>query len=70
MCFNMGAAFDIKSQLDGYYDDNVYFNNPLDFIPQADGNLFRDLHVVLGTGTHDMCWDANEKMAAILKEKA
>jgi esterase/lipase superfamily enzyme len=33
--FNMGAAFDIKDQLDGYYDDNVYFNNPLDFIPQS-----------------------------------
>jgi len=33
--FNMGAAYDIKDQLDGYYDDNVYFNNPLDFIPNS-----------------------------------
>ena len=67
--FNMGAAFDIKGQLDGYYDDNVYFNNPLDFIPQAENAAFKDLHVVLGTGTHDMCWEANEKMANILRTK-
>jgi len=67
--FNMGAAFDIKSQLDGYYDDNVYFNNPLDFIPNAENPWFADLFVVLGTGTNDMCWDANEKMAAVLRQK-
>lgn len=67
--FNMGAAFDIKSQLDGYYDDNVYFNNPLDYIPNAQNPWFNDMFVVLGTGTHDMCWDANEKMAAVLRQK-
>jgi len=67
--FNMGAAFDIKSQLDGYYDDNVYFNNPLDFIPNAQNPSFNDMFVVLGTGTNDMCWDANEKMAAVFRQK-
>ncbi len=67
--FNMGASFDIRGQLDGYYDDNVYFNNPPDFIPNAQNSWFNDLFVVLGTGTHDMCWDANEKMAAILRNK-
>ncbi len=67
--FNMGAAFDIRDQLDGYYDDNVYFNNPPDFIPRASNPYFGDFFVVLGTGTHDMCWDANEKMASILRTK-
>lgn len=67
--FNMGAAFDIRSQLDGHYDDNVYFNNPLDFIPNAHNPYFQDMFVVLGTGTQDMCWDANEKMASVLREK-
>lgn len=67
--FNMGAAFDIKDQLDGYYDDNVYFNNPMDFIPNAQHDLFYDMFVILGTGTLDMCWDANEKMAQILRAK-
>lgn len=67
--FNMGAAFDIKGQLDGYYDDNVYFNSPTDFIPNAVNKSFEDMFVVLGTGTHDMCWQANEGMAAILRQK-
>jgi esterase/lipase superfamily enzyme len=67
--FNMGAAFDIKDQMQGYYDDNVYFNNPLDFIPNAQNPYFGDMFVVLGTGTHDMCWDANERMATVLRDK-
>ncbi len=67
--FNMGAAFDIKDQLDGYFDDNVYFNNPPDFIPNAHNQFFNDMFVVLGTGTQDMCWDANERMATVLRNK-
>jgi esterase/lipase superfamily enzyme len=67
--FNMGAAFDIRDQLDGYYDDQVYFNNPMDFLPNAQSDFFHDMFVVLGTGTKDMCWNANERMAEILRNK-
>ncbi len=67
--FNMGASFDIKSQLDGFYNDDAYFNNPPDFIPDSQNPFFNDMFVVLGTGTHDMCWNANEQMAAILRKK-
>ncbi|MBL7854347.1 MAG: esterase family protein [Cyclobacteriaceae bacterium] len=67
--FNMGAAFDIRDQVDGHYNDDVYFNNPLDFLPDAHNPHFQDMFVVLGTGTHDMCWDANEKLAGILRQK-
>jgi esterase/lipase superfamily enzyme len=67
--FNMGAAFDIRDQVDGYYDDQVYFNNPMDFLPNAQSDFFRDMFVVLGTGTRDMCWNANERMAEILRNK-
>jgi esterase/lipase superfamily enzyme len=66
---NMGAAFDIKDQLDGYYDDNVYFNNPPDFIPSSWNEAYRDLHVILGTGEHDICLDANVKFAELLNAK-
>lgn len=67
--FNMGAAFDIRSQLDGFYSDDVYFNNPMDYLPGANNPYYQDMLIVLGTGTHDMCWEANEKMAAILRAK-
>ena len=29
----ISGTYDIKPYLDGHYDDNVYFNNPVDFIP-------------------------------------
>lgn len=29
--FFMSGVFDIKMFMDGYYDDNVYFNNLVDF---------------------------------------
>ncbi len=67
--FNMGAAFDIRDQTDGHYDDQVYFNNPMDFLPNAQSDFFHDMFVVLGTGTRDMCWNANERMAEILRNK-
>src|SRR3989475_7867060 len=29
----MSGSYDIRSYLDGYYDDNVFFNNPVDYLP-------------------------------------
>jgi esterase/lipase superfamily enzyme len=29
----LSGAFDIRSFLDGYYDDDVYFSNPVDYLP-------------------------------------
>ena len=39
--FSMSGAFRINSFMDGYYDDNVYFNNPVDFLPgtQSPGSV-------------------------------
>lgn len=67
--FNMGAAFDIKDQLNGFYNDDVYFNNPPDYIPDAWNDWYNDLYVVLGTGEHDICLQANIQMANILSRK-
>ena len=32
-CVSMSGAFDIRSFVFGYYDDNIYFNNPVDYLP-------------------------------------
>ncbi|MBK8444841.1 MAG: esterase [Sphingobacteriales bacterium] len=66
---NMGAAFDIRSHLNGYYDENVYFNNPTDFMPHCWDDHFRELFVFLGVGEHDFCLDANQKMSNLLTQK-
>jgi esterase/lipase superfamily enzyme len=55
--------------VDGYYDDNVYFNNPPAFIPGAHSEHFQWMNIILGTAEHDFCKGANYDMARILTEK-
>jgi esterase/lipase superfamily enzyme len=72
-CVCMSGSYDIKSFLDGYYDDNVYFNNPTDYLQgmNDDGALarIRAMKIVLGTSDWDMCLDANVRMAGLLHAK-
>ena len=42
----MSAAFNIRSQMDGYYDDNVYLNNPEDFVPKMDHPELYNMKIV------------------------
>lgn len=65
----MGGGFDIKGQLDGYYDDNVYYNNPLDFLGDLANPALWEMGIILGTGTEDFCLLQNEKLSAILTDK-
>lgn len=48
------GTYDIRNYLDGFYNDDVYFNNPMDYLPNmADGDMLnhmRDRHIVLFTG--------------------
>lgn len=67
--FTMGGAFDIKQQVDGYYDDNVYFNNPPDYLPGLEDPALFQMGIVFGTGDRDMCKEANIKMSEILNKK-
>ena len=72
---SMSGAFDLKRMgfLSGYYDDDVYFNLPLDFLPNLNepcilGQMQRRTYV-LATGVHDQCWNDNERLAAVMREK-
>ncbi len=69
LMFSMAAKFDIRAQMDGYFDENVYYNNPPDFLPDlSDENLWK-MQVFLGSAEHDMCLDANYQMAHLLGVK-
>lgn len=69
----MGGAYDIKRFLDGYYDDDCYFLNPVDFVPglHDEGMLgaLRGNKWVLATGDRDICLGDNQRMAAMLGAK-
>ena len=74
-CLSMSGAFDLKGLgfMHGYYSDELYFNLPLDYVPniQDHGYLerMRRNTYVLATGVHDQCWNDNERMAGALRAK-
>ena len=39
----MSGSYDVKAYLHGYYDDNVYFNNPADYLPNLNDNRYLPL---------------------------
>lgn len=71
--FTMGGASNIKRFLDGYYDDNCYFNNPPDYLANLTDNKILDaikkIGIILGTGEFDTCLDENKELSRILSEK-
>lgn len=67
--FAMSGKYDIKSFLDGYYDDTAYFHNPVDFVKNSDHPSLWDMKIILGTGEHDICRDPTFHMSQILKDK-
>lgn len=70
---SMSASFDIKQFLQGYYDDNCYFNNPPDYLPNLTDprilDSIRTMGIVLGTGEWDMCLPDNRRLSGILEQK-
>jgi esterase/lipase superfamily enzyme len=73
-CVSMSGAFDIHQFLDGYYDDNCYFNCPQDYLPNLTDNwylsCFRQMRIVLGSSDWDVCLDQNVKLSEKLNAKA
>ena len=70
----MSGSYDIKSFLDGFYDENVYFNNPVDYLPSLDDHntleAIRRNHIILSVGEHDPCKQGNDRLSGILHAKS
>jgi len=55
----MSGAYDLKTYSRGYYDDNCYFNSPVDYLPGlTDGYLEalrskRHIHILSGQGDYE-----------------
>ncbi len=71
---SFGGAFDIKQFLNGYYDDNAYYNNPIDFVAGTTDNTLLDRYrqqtIVMATGETDICLGQNLRFADVLSRKA
>ncbi len=70
---SMSGAFDLKRFLSGYYDQDCYFNLPMEFLPGMGDAWYLDRYrrntYVLATGVHDQCWEENERLGRIFRDK-
>ncbi len=71
----MSGAFDIRAYYEGdYHDENVYFNNPVEYLPNLEGyylDLLRrkkHVHIVTGQGNYENP-DASRRLSGILSAK-
>ncbi|NHA02715.1 esterase family protein [Mucilaginibacter sp. HC2] len=59
--------------LEGYWDENVYFNMPLQYIPnltdESELKMLRQLCIVLAVGKEDVLLDNNYTLSNLLTEK-
>lgn len=67
--FSMSGAFDIRMFMNGYYDDNVYFNNPVDYLPGLNHPDLWRMKIALGTSEWDICRPDNENLSRVLQQK-
>ena len=72
-CVTMSGAYDVHQFLDGYYDEDCYFNCPIDFLPNMGDDWYlsryRQMKIVLAAGEWDICLGHNLDMANLLSSK-
>jgi esterase/lipase superfamily enzyme len=76
----MSGRYDLASKighyedlLEGYWDENVYFNMPLQYIPNLmdEDRLFniKQMHIVIAVGQEDVLLENNRSLCNMLSEK-
>lgn len=69
----LSGRYDIKHFMDGYYDDYVYFNCPVDFLPGLTDAAYLDplrrMEIHLVVGEHDIALASTRAVAEMLHAK-
>lgn len=71
----MSGSYDVRSYLNGYYDDNVYFNNPADYLPNLNDDYYlpllqkaEDIYILSGRGNYEAP-ERSQNLSDILRAK-
>lgn len=71
----VSGSYDIRSYLDGYYDDNVFFNNPVDYLSGLNDDHFLpilrkadSIYIISGQGAYEDP-KKSQQLSDILKGK-
>ncbi len=69
----IGGEFDIKKYIQGYFDENAYFNSPMDYLfgLTEEGYLskFKRFQTILAAGSLDNSFEENRYLSKLLFEK-
>lgn len=71
----MSGVYDLQSYTDGYYDDDVYFNSPIAYLPNLDDHnqleIMRrgSIHILTGSGAYESP-EASKNLSGILNAKS
>ncbi len=74
LAVSMSGLFDIRQYLEGYYDTNVYLNNPVDYIPGLADPWFYHMYnneslLWMFCGENDICKGDNDHFHHLLSAK-
>ncbi len=71
----MSGVYDLTSYTKGFYNEDVYFNSPVHYLPNLDDNHFlpmlqggRHIHLVTGSGNYEDP-EASKQLSGILNAK-
>jgi len=73
-CFGLSGVYDMKRFMDGVYDENFYFNNPVDYLANASdpwmlGHLATcDIHIATGSGPWEKS-DESYRLSQVLASR-
>jgi esterase/lipase superfamily enzyme len=69
----MSGIYDIRGWANGYHDDTIYYNNPMEYLPnEHDGwrlEMLRRMDIILITGKDDPNRSGTEGLSGILWNK-
>jgi esterase/lipase superfamily enzyme len=70
---SMSGLADVRRFTDGYCDDNVYFNNPCDFLANEHDPVrleaLRQMDIILAVGHDDPLCESNRRLSQLLWDK-
>jgi esterase/lipase superfamily enzyme len=71
----MSGNYNIRNFADGYYDDNVYYNDPLAYLPNLGDSQYlpalqakSQIHILSGQGSHENP-EGSRQLSRILNDK-
>ena len=71
----MSGNYDLSTYTKGYYDENVYFNSPEQYLQKLDDDFFlskikesKHIHLLTGSGSYETP-EATQRFSALLNSK-